>query len=82
MILFAVPVILKIISKKPKLNSSDFDSLTSIKYKCVANLIDLLGRLLISALFLISAYNKIFSIDGTMSWMEEYGIPSFYYIQP
>ena len=41
----------------------------------MANLIDLLGRLLISALFLISAYNKIFSIDGTMSWMEGYGIP-------
>ena len=43
----------------------------------MANLIDLLGRLLISALFLISAYNKIFSIDGTMSWMEGYGIPGF-----
>ena len=41
----------------------------------MANLIDFLGRLLISALFLISAYNKIFSIDGTMSWMEGYGIP-------
>ena len=41
----------------------------------MSNLIDLVGRLLISALFLISAYNKIFSIDGTMSWMEGYGIP-------
>ena len=41
----------------------------------MANLIDFLGRLLISALFLISAYNKIFSIDGTMSWMEGYGVP-------
>ncbi len=41
----------------------------------MANLIDFLGRILISALFLISAYNKIFSIDGTMSWMEGYGIP-------
>ena len=41
----------------------------------MANLIDFLGRLLISALFLISAYNKIFSIDGTMSWMEGFGIP-------
>ena len=38
------------------------------------NLIDFIGRLLISALFLLSAYNKIFSIDGTMSWMEGYGI--------
>ena len=43
----------------------------------MANLIDLLGRLLISALFLISAYNKIFSIDGTMGWMEGFGIPGF-----
>ena len=43
----------------------------------MANLIDLIGRLLISALFLISAYNKILSIDGTMSWMEGYGIPGF-----
>ena len=43
----------------------------------MANLIDFIGRLLISALFLISAYNKIFSIDGTMSWMEGYGIPGF-----
>ncbi len=43
----------------------------------MANLVDLLGRLLISALFLISAYNKIFSIDGTMGWMEGFGIPGF-----
>ena len=43
----------------------------------MANIIDLLGRLLISALFLISAYNKIFSIDGTMSWMEGFGVPGF-----
>ena len=43
----------------------------------MANLIDFMGRLLISALFLLSAYNKIFSIDGTMSWMEGFGIPGF-----
>ena len=41
----------------------------------MANLIDLLGRLLISALFLLSAYNKIFSIDGTMSWTSGFGVP-------
>ena len=44
----------------------------------MANLIDLIGRFLISALFLISSYNKIFSIDGTMSWMEGYGVPGFF----
>ena len=43
----------------------------------MANLIDFFGRLLISALFLISAYNKIISIDGTMSWMEGFGVPGF-----
>ena len=41
----------------------------------MSNLIDLIARFLISALFLISAYNKVFSIDGTMSWMEGFGIP-------
>ena len=40
----------------------------------MSNLIDFIGRLLISALFLFSAYNKIFSIDGTMSWMEGFGV--------
>ena len=44
----------------------------------MANLIDLLGRLLISALFLISAYNKIFSIDGSINWMSGFGIPGFF----
>ena len=43
----------------------------------MANFTDLLGRILISALFLLSAYNKIFSIDGTMSWMEGFGVPGF-----
>ena len=43
----------------------------------MVNLIDLIGRFLISALFLISAYNKIFSIDGTISWMEGFGVPGF-----
>ena len=43
----------------------------------MSNLIDFIGRLFISALFLISAYNKIFSIDGTMGWMEGFGISGF-----
>ena len=43
----------------------------------MANIIDLIGRILISALFLISAFNKIFSIDGTMNWMEGFGVPGF-----
>jgi len=43
----------------------------------MTNLIDLVGRILITALFLISAYDKIFSIDGSMSWMEGFGVPGF-----
>ena len=43
----------------------------------MSNLIDFIGRLFISVIFLLSAYNKIFSIDGTMSWMEGFGIPGF-----
>ena len=41
----------------------------------MANIFDLLGRIFISALFIISAYDKILSIDGTTSWMEGFGIP-------
>ena len=43
----------------------------------MANLIDFIGRIFISALFLLSAYNKILSIDGTIGWMEGFGIPGF-----
>ena len=43
----------------------------------MANVLDLIGRIFISALFLISAYNKIFNLEGSMSWMEGFGVPSF-----
>ena len=43
----------------------------------MANIFDLIGRILISSLFLISAYNKVLSLDGTMGWMEGYGVPGF-----
>ena len=43
----------------------------------MSNIFDLTGRILISALFIISAYNKVISIDGTMSWMEGFGVPGF-----
>ena len=38
---------------------------------------DLIGRIFISSVFLLSAYNKIFNYDGTITWMEGYGIPGF-----
>ena len=43
----------------------------------MANILDLVGRVLISSLFLISAYNKIFNLEGSMGWMEGFGIPGF-----
>ena len=43
----------------------------------MTNVLDLIGRIFISALFLISAYNKVFNLDGSMSWMEGFGIPGF-----
>ena len=43
----------------------------------MVNILDLLGRIFISALFLISAYNKIFNLDNSMSWMEGFGVPGF-----
>ena len=43
----------------------------------MANILDFLGRIFISALFLISAYNKIFNIDGSIAWMDGYGVPGF-----
>ena len=43
----------------------------------MSNVFDLLGRIMISALFIISAYNKLLSIDGTISWMEGFGVPGF-----
>ena len=43
----------------------------------MANVLDLIGRIFISALFLISAYNKVFNLEGSMGWMEGFGIPGF-----
>jgi putative oxidoreductase len=41
------------------------------------NFADLLGRVLISSIFLLSGYNKIFDYSGTAGWMEGFGIPGF-----
>ena len=43
----------------------------------MTNLLDLIGRILISALFLISASNKILNLQGSMGWMEGFGVPGF-----
>ena len=43
----------------------------------MTNLMDLIGRIFISSVFLLSGYNKIFSYDSTVTWMEGYGVPGF-----
>ena len=43
----------------------------------MANFLDLIGRIFISSIFLLSGYNKIFNYSGTISWMEGFGIPGF-----
>ena len=41
----------------------------------MANIVDLLGRILISALFLLNGIFKISNYDGTIGWMESFGMP-------
>ena len=41
----------------------------------MANITDLIGRILISALFLLNGIFKISNYDGTISWMESFGMP-------
>ena len=41
----------------------------------MTNIFDLLARILISALFLINGIFKITNYDGTVDWMEGYGVP-------
>jgi len=43
----------------------------------MSNFLDLIGRILISSVFLLSSYSKIFNYSGTVAWMEEFGIPGF-----
>ena len=43
----------------------------------MANLFDLIGRILISLIFLLSGYNKIFNYGNTVEWMEGFGVPGF-----
>ena len=44
----------------------------------MGNVLDLIGRIFISALFLISAFNKVFNLEGSISWMEGFGVPGFF----
>ena len=41
----------------------------------MSNILDLVARILISALFLLNGVFKISNYDGTVGWMEGFGIP-------
>ena len=41
----------------------------------MTNIFDLVARILISALFLLNGIFKISNYDGTVGWMEGFGIP-------
>tara|TARA_Y100000741_G_C17906366_1_gene417501 strand:+ start:100 stop:486 length:387 start_codon:yes stop_codon:yes gene_type:complete len=43
----------------------------------MANLFDLIGRIFISLIFLLSGYNKIFNYGDTVDWMGGFGVPGF-----
>ena len=41
----------------------------------MTNLLDLIGRILISVLFLLNGIFKINNYDGAIAWMESFGVP-------
>ena len=43
----------------------------------MTNILDLIGRVFISGVFLFSGFNKIGNYDGTVGWMESFGLPGF-----
>ena len=46
----------------------------------MTNILDLFARILISTLFLINGIFKITNYDGTVDWMEGYGVPGIHII--
>ena len=44
------------------------------------NLVDLIGRILISVLFLLNGIFKISNYDGTIGWMESFGMPGIFLV--
>ena len=43
----------------------------------MTKILDLLGRVFISGVFLLSGFSKIGNYDGTVGWMESFGLPGF-----
>jgi putative oxidoreductase len=46
----------------------------------MTNILDLIGRVFISLVFLLSGLNKIGNYEGTVGWMESLGIPGIFLI--
>ena len=46
----------------------------------MTNILDLLGRIFISLIFLLSGFSKIGNYEGTVGWMESLGMPSIFLI--
>ena len=44
------------------------------------NILDLVGRIFISLVFLLSGINKIGNYEGTIGWMETLGMPGIFLI--
>ena len=44
------------------------------------NTFDLVGRIFISLVFLLSGFNKIGNYEGTIGWMESFGMPGIFLI--
>jgi len=44
------------------------------------HIIEIFGRIFLSAVFLIAGVNKIFNYEGTTAYMESFGVPGFLYI--
>jgi putative oxidoreductase len=44
------------------------------------NIFDLVGRIFISLVFLLSGFNKIGNYEGTIDWMESFGMPGIFLI--
>ena len=46
----------------------------------MTNILDLVGRIFISLVFLLSGINKIGNYEGTIGWMESLGVPGIFLI--
>tara|TARA_Y100001970_G_scaffold276052_1_gene378191 strand:- start:828 stop:1196 length:369 start_codon:yes stop_codon:yes gene_type:complete len=44
----------------------------------MTNVLDLVGRIFISAIFLLSGFNKIRNYEGTISWMATFDLPNYF----